>query len=993
VFERFTDRARRVVILAQEEARMLNHNYIGTEHILLGLIHEGEGVAAKALESLGISLEAVRSQVEEIIGEGQQAPSGHLPFTPRGKKVLELSLRESLQLAHNYIGTEHILLGLIREGEGVAAQVLVKMGADLNKVRQQVIQLLNEYPSKEPSAAAEATPSTPLLLDQIGRNLTQSARDGEREMDPVIGREKEVERVMQVLSRRTNNVPVLVGEPGIDKVAVVRTLAQAIVNDEVSGILRNADLYELDGDSLLLADVGKSGTSLSAALQEASSRGRVVLFIDELHALLQKDEDDDDDDDESSNRRKLLQGAFPIIGGTTPDDYMHVERNPMIGGSVLRIDVREPSVEETVELLKGRRDLFEAHHRVSITDAALITAAVLAHRYVRNKFLPESAIDLIDEAGARLSVRRTKGPMHLRELSERIVETRREKESLIDAQDYEKAASFRDREKTLLAEMARSEEAWQTGGNPDIVAEVDSREIQEALVSTVSGLSVDKILRSLQSATAEPDARRQSETERQYALLSDEPLRSEKLQKKRWWKKRTVYVDGTDDVLNSRQVAIDIASIISRAPTPFVLAVDGGWGVGKSTILNQIECKLPDRMVKVTYNAWTAHGHNALEGLIKSVLVELDPNVIRKWARRVAKQRGVLAVARIWLALFARLLGVPRLVDKLWDRLSVDAQARNELRDITRKMVADWLNDDRHRQQGKALVVFVDDLDRCSDGVVVEVCEAIKLYLDAPGVIFVIACDLAVLARGVANEARGGMGEGRLYLEKIVQVAHRVQAPDRESAERLVSAYAERSGTADLIDDTIAGILAERTDRNPRRIKRIINSFVLEHHLNKAWRTPPLGSEELMTAVLLQHLYPSFYDRVVDEKGSVDPIGDFLDYADVRLRASAPPDRRNAWWSTVSRVFRKWGMPVPDRSAGSRDGILPELERLEQRWLPPDYPTLARNEAFLGLLQGIGDGPTRITFRSTLMGRPRGNGPLTIEPVVDTAGTGEAAVA
>jgi ATP-dependent Clp protease ATP-binding subunit ClpC len=494
MFERFTDRARRVVVLAQEEARMLNHNYIGTEHILLGLIHEGEGVAAKALESLGISLDAVRQQVEEIIGQGQQAPSGHIPFTPRAKKVLELSLREALQLGHNYIGTEHILLGLIREGEGVAAQVLVKLGADLNKVRQQVIQLLNGYQSKgEPtSAAAEATPSTSLVLDQFGRNLTQSAREGK--LDPVIGREKEIERLMQVLSRRTKNNPVLIGEPGVGKTAVVEGLAQAIVKGEVPETLKDKQLYTLDLGSLVAGSRyrGDFEERLKKVLKEIRTRGDIIMFIDEIHTLVGAGAAEGAIDAASILKPMLARGELQTIGATTLDEYRkYVEKDAALERRFQPVQVGEPTVAHTIEILKGLRDRYEAHHRVSITDAALVAAAGLADRYISDRFLPDKAIDLIDEAGARMRIRRMTAPPDLRDFDERIAEVRREKESAIDAQDFEKAASLRDKEKTLQAEKAKREQEWKAG-DLDVVAEVDDEQIAEVL-ATWTGIPVFKL--------------------------------------------------------------------------------------------------------------------------------------------------------------------------------------------------------------------------------------------------------------------------------------------------------------------------------------------------------------------------------------------------------------------------------------------------------------------------------------------------------------------
>ncbi|BCY09586.1 ATP-dependent Clp protease ATP-binding subunit [Actinoplanes sp. L3-i22] len=494
MFERFTDRARRVVVLAQEEARMLNHNYIGTEHVLLGLIHEGEGVAAKALESLGVSLEAVRQQVEEIIGQGQQAPAGHIPFTPRAKKVLELSLREALQLGHNYIGTEHILLGLIREGEGVAAQVLVKLGADLGRVRQQVIQLVAGYTEKEPQSATPgaATPTSSTVLDQFGVNLTQSAREGK--LDPVIGREKEIERVMQVLSRRTKNNPILIGEPGVGKTAVVEGLAQSIVKGEVPEMLKDKQLYTLDLGALVAGSRyrGDFEERLKKVLKEINTRGDVILFIDEIHTLVGAGAAEGAIDAASLLKPMLARGELRTIGATTIDEFKKFfEKDKALERRFQPVQVGEPSLSHTIEILKGLRDAYEAHHRVSYTDAALVAAATLSDRYISDRFLPDKAIDLIDEAGARMRIRRMSAPPDLRELDERIAQVRRDKESVIDSQDFERAAQLRDSEKTLLGQKAQREKEWKAG-DLDVVSEVDDEQIAEVL-GNWTGIPVYKL--------------------------------------------------------------------------------------------------------------------------------------------------------------------------------------------------------------------------------------------------------------------------------------------------------------------------------------------------------------------------------------------------------------------------------------------------------------------------------------------------------------------
>ena len=491
MFERFTDRARRVVVLAQEEARMLNHNYIGTEHILLGLIHEGEGVAAKSLESLGISLEGVRSQVEEIIGQGQQAPSGHIPFTPRAKKVLELSLREALQLGHNYIGTEHILLGLIREGEGVAAQVLVKLGAELTRVRQQVIQLLSGYQGKETAEAGTGgrggetgNPSTSLVLDQFGRNLTAAAAEGK--LDPVIGREKEIERVMQVLSRRTKNNPVLIGEPGVGKTAVVEGLAQAIVHGEVPETLKDKQLYTLDLGSLVAGSRyrGDFEERLKKVLKEINTRGDIILFIDELHTLVGAGAAEGAIDAASILKPKLARGELQTIGATTLDEYRkYIEKDAALERRFQQVLVGEPSVDDTVGILRGLKDRYEVHHGVRITDSALVAAATLSDRYITSRFLPDKAIDLVDEAASRLRMEIDSRPVEIDEV-ERLVRRLEIEEMALSKEEDDASKERLEKLRSELADykekLAELTTRWQNEKNAiDIVREL--KEQLEAL--------------------------------------------------------------------------------------------------------------------------------------------------------------------------------------------------------------------------------------------------------------------------------------------------------------------------------------------------------------------------------------------------------------------------------------------------------------------------------------------------------------------------------
>lgn len=502
MFERFTDRARRVIVLAQEEARGLKHNYIGTEHLLLGLIHEGDGVAAKAMEMAGLNLEGVRGAVVELIGEGEKPVEGHIPFTPRAKRVFELSFREALQLGHNYIGTEHLLLGLLKEGDGVAAQVLHKLDAEPVQIRKAVTQLLQGYQTQGEGRESVGTSGglmrgerergNSALLEQFGTNLTQNAREGK--LDPVIGRTEEMERVMQVLSRRTKNNPVLIGEPGVGKTAVVEGLAQAIIRGDVPETIKEKQIYSLDMGSLVAGSRyrGDFEERLKKVLKEIRSRGDIIVFIDELHTLVGAGAAEGSIDAAQMLKPMLARGELQTIGATTLDEYRkHIEKDAALERRFQPVKVDEPTLDETVGILKGLRDRYEAHHSVIITDEAIEAASSLADRYVSDRFLPDKAIDLMDEAGARLRIRRMTAPPELRELDSKISDLRMQKEAAIDGQDFEKAAKLRDEEKKVAKERQTREDKWRGEGEAEIL-EVTEEEIAQVL-AMATGIPVVKL--------------------------------------------------------------------------------------------------------------------------------------------------------------------------------------------------------------------------------------------------------------------------------------------------------------------------------------------------------------------------------------------------------------------------------------------------------------------------------------------------------------------
>ena len=503
MFERFTERARKVVVLAQDEARHFNHNYIGTEHLLLGLLREDEGVAAQALSSLNVTLDEVREQVESIVGYGEEGTGAQAPFTPRSKKVLELALREALQLGHNYIGTEHILLGLVRESEGVAARVLSNLDVDPDKVRREVVRRLGGGRGRSRGSAGgeaaggrggvEAKRPKTRQLDQYGRNLTAYAE--EEKLDPVIGRSDEIARIMQILVRRTKNNPVIIGEPGVGKTAIVEGLAEEIAEDRVPDILANKEVYTLDLGALVAGSKyrGEFEERLKKIMKEITDHGDIILFIDEIHNLVGAGAAEGAIDAASILKPALARGEIQVIGATTIDEYRkYVEKDKALERRFQTIQVGEPSVEETELILKGLREKYEEHHNIDITDEALKAASQLGDRYIADRFLPDKAIDLVDEAASKMRIKTMSSPPYYREIDEELTQVRTEKEAAIDGQEFEKAARFRDSERKLVAQRRELEKAWREGKVEEKRVSIGENEIAE-IVSMWTGIPVKKM--------------------------------------------------------------------------------------------------------------------------------------------------------------------------------------------------------------------------------------------------------------------------------------------------------------------------------------------------------------------------------------------------------------------------------------------------------------------------------------------------------------------
>ncbi len=493
MFGRFTERAQQVLVLAQEEAKRLNHNFIGTEHLLLGLVREGSGIASRALQEMAVDLSRVRAEVERITPKGEKVIHQGIGYTPRAKRVVELAIEESQNLGHNYVGTEHLMLGLVREGEGIAAQVLANLGIDLKRARKEVIHLLGgEEGAARAAEGGKAGPQTP-TVDAFGRDLTKLAKEGK--LDPVVGRDNEIERVIQILSRRTKNNPCLIGEPGVGKTAIAEGLAQRIVDGQVPEILRDKRLVTIELAAVVAGTKyrGEFEERLRKLMTELRQAGNVMVFIDELHTLIGAGAAEGAIDASNILKPALARGELQCIGATTLDEYRkYIEKDPALERRFQPITVGEPTVEESMAILKGLRDRYEAHHKVKITDEALEAAVRLGDRYIADRFMPDKAIDLIDEAASRVRIRSYTVPADLKEVEEKLYALRTEKEAAVRSQEFEKAAGLRDQEHKLKEELEEQRKEWEQKIGTSDLAQVTEEDVAY-IVSSWTGIPTKRL--------------------------------------------------------------------------------------------------------------------------------------------------------------------------------------------------------------------------------------------------------------------------------------------------------------------------------------------------------------------------------------------------------------------------------------------------------------------------------------------------------------------
>lgn len=785
------------------------------------------------------------------------------------------------------------------------------------------------------------------------RNLTNDVRTG-REIGVQSDRQSDIDQVLSALARRDRHSVVLVTEPGIEADSVVRGVAVAMASGNTRHDLARTDIYELPFTPLSGDDSPYQGESQLASQVRLVAHSDSILLIADYTLLYEPSADASVL--AKSVRDHVANGMRAIV--VVPEDhYRAALRRTALGRRFEPLKLTATSKTQAINLLKGLRDSYEAHHRIQIPDAAIVAAVTLSDHFADDRDLFASAQSVIDSACSQVEMLLADRDPEIGKLDSRIQVARHEKETASEDADFERAAAYRDEEKQLEATRRKLLDRWLIGDSPG------SKLTEEMVVNAVAHRTGVKP-NTLRAALADERLRGQAVSAEvvDYRLINDRPA------------------SAVSDLLQSNMAARSLARIVRRswASSPFVLAVDGGWGSGKSTLLGLIAQELgrpqsgdaasgQPEVHAVEFNAWTAERGESLEGLIKSVLVKLDPNLVRRYARLVIRNSHASTIARVVSTVLANFVGVGRLVDQMWNHGGGDDPAlRNDLRNTIGSLLKDWAGASPTEPLTRVLVVFVDDLDRCSDEGVIGICEAVKLYLDSPGIIFVLGCDLTRVADAVGSHA-GGRPEGHAYLEKIVQIVHRVSMPDKVGTRALVAGYAAASRTEHLFDPEIVDLLVDQTDRNPRRIKRIINGFVLESYLNSSWQTRPLGSSRLLIAILLQHLYPDFYRSLVAHPSSNDSIADFIDYAAFKEAAADTPPREDPWWRAASRVMQRNGGALPERNAGLD---LSDLVRRVEHNLPPTFPALARNTQFVMLLRRIGSSDSRMALQNLLVSQP-----------------------